>query len=224
MALPELDNHDARIKYYELMLEGDITGMEEKLLPEGYSYAFYQDGDRDAWIEIEKSAKEFSSYEEGLDAWKRYYEARETELYDRMVFVVNPAGEKIATATAFYDIRGIDQSGDSWLHWVAVKREEQGKGLSKPLISHVIQIMKQLEYTRAKIPTQTTTWVAVKVYLDLGFRPIEKNFIRCRDGWRIVKRLTDHPALAELDPASDNEVMIQEKRPMTIDKIGRAHV
>jgi GNAT superfamily N-acetyltransferase len=207
LALPELDNHDARIQYYELMLEGDITGMVEIPLPEGYSYAFYQDGDRDAWIEIEKSAKEFSSYEEGLDAWKRYYEAHESELYNRMVFVVNRLGEKVATATAFYDVRGIDQSGAGWLHWVAVKRKEQGKGLSKPLISHVIQVMKQLGYSHGKIPTQTTTWLAVKVYLDLGFRPIEKNYIRCRDGWRIVKRLTNHPALAELPPARDEEVL-----------------
>ena len=123
------------------------------------------------------------------------------------MFVVNEAGEKVATATAYYDIRGIDQSGDGWLHWVAVRREEQGKGLSKPMISHVIQIMKGLGQTHAKIPTQTTTWLAVKVYLDLGFRPIEKNYVRCRDGWRIVKRLTNHPALSELEPANDDEVL-----------------
>ncbi len=211
MALPQLDNHDGRIEYYELMLEADITGMEEIPLPEGYSYAFYQDGDRDAWIEIEKSAKEFSTDEEGLNAWKRFYADHTAELYNRMVFVVNPAGEKVTTATAYYDIRGVDQSGSGWLHWVAVRRDEQGKGLSKPLISHVIKVMKSLGYTRAKIPTQTTTWVAVKVYLDLGFRPIEKNYIRCRDGWRIVKRLTDHPALKELTPARDDEVLKQEE-------------
>lgn len=211
MALPAFDNHDDRIEYYELMLEADITGMAEIPLPDGYSYAFYRDGDRDAWIEIEKSAKEFSSYEKGLNAWGRYYADHTEELYDRMVFVVNEAGEKVATATAYYDIRGIDQSGDGWLHWVAVKREEQGKGLSKPLISHVIQVMKGLGYTRAKIPTQTTTWLAVKVYLDLGFRPIEKNFIRNRDGWRIMKRLTDHPAPKELEPARDDEILKREE-------------
>ena len=210
MALPELDTHDGRIRYYELMLQADITGMVEIPLPEGYTYAFYQDGDRDAWIEIEKSAKEFSSYEEGLNAWQKFYASHTDELYNRMVFVVNEAGEKVATATAYYDIRGIDQSGDGWLHWVAVRREWQGKGLSKPMISHVIQVMKQLGYTRAKIPTQSTTWLAVKVYLDLGFRPIEKNYIRCRDGWRIVKRLTDHPALSDLDPAGDEEVIRSE--------------
>ena len=52
MALPALDNHDGRIEFYELMLAADITGMAEIPLPEGYSYAFYQDGDRDAWIDI----------------------------------------------------------------------------------------------------------------------------------------------------------------------------
>ena len=207
MALPQLDNHDGRIKYYELMLQADITGMKEIPLPEGYAYAFYQDGDRDAWIEIEKSAKEFDTREQGLDAWKRYYAEHTDELPGRMVFVVNEAGEKVATATAFYDIRGIDQSADGWLHWVAVRREDQGKGLSKPLISHVIQIMKTLGQTHCKIPTQTTTWVAVKVYLDLGFRPIEKNLVNSRDGWRIIKRLTDHPALSELEAAKDEEIL-----------------
>ena len=208
MSLPNLTNHDPRIRYYELMLRGEITDMPEIPLPAGYHYETYRDGDRDAWIEIEKSAKEFDTREQGLDAWKRYYAEHTDELPGRMVFVVNEAGEKVATATAFYDVRGIDQSADGWLHWVAVRREDQGKGLSKPLISHVIQIMKALGQTHCKVPTQTTTWVAVKVYLDLGFRPIEKNLVNSRDGWRIVKRLTDHPALAELDAAKDDEVLV----------------
>ena len=207
MSLPKLTNHDPRIRYYELMLRGEITDMPEIPLPAGYHYEMYRPGDRDAWIEIEKSAKEFDTREQGLDAWKRYYAEHTDELPGRMVFVVNEAGEKVATATAFYDVRGIDQSADGWLHWVAVRREDQGKGLSKPLISHVIQIMKALGQTHCKIPTQTTTWVAVKVYLDLGFRPIEKNLVNSRDGWRIVKRLTDHPALSEIEAAKDEEVL-----------------
>ena len=210
MALPALDNHDSRIRYYELMLEGNIMPMEEIPLPEGYSYAFYQEGDRDAWIAIERSARELVSYEQGLEVWKKFYEAHTAELPARMVFVIAPNGEKVATATAYYDIRGIDQSGDGWLHWVAVGRQYQGKGLSKPLISHVIQVMKHLGYSHAKIPTQTTTWVACKVYLDLGFRPIPKNLIHSRDGWRIIKRLTGHPALAALDAAADHEVLNEE--------------
>lgn len=207
MSLPILDNHDPRIRYYELMLEGDITAVPEYPLPAGYRFALYQPGDRDTWIAIEQSAREFDDYAEGIDAWRRYYEGKEAELLTRMCFIENERGEKVATATAFYDIYGRDTSGAGWLHWVAVRREDQGKGLSKPLITHVLAIMRALGQTRAKIPTQTTTWLACKVYLDLGFRPIPKNLINSRDGWRIIRRLTDHPALQDLPPAADEDVL-----------------
>lgn len=208
MSLPVLDNHDPRIRYYELLLEGPLSGVEERPLPPGYRFVTYRLGDRDAWIAVEQSAREFDTYQQGLDAWGRYYAGREDQLPGRMIFVENGAGEKVATATAFYDITGRDTSGAGWLHWVAVRREDQGRGISKPLIAHVLGILRDLGHTWAKIPTQTTTWLAVKVYLDLGFRPIPQNAVHSRDGWRIIRRITDHPALSAFDPAGDDEVLI----------------
>lgn len=202
----KFDNHDERIKYYELMLERDLEGILHFPLPEGYRYVFYQEGDRDQWIDIEKSAREFTSYEQGLEAWNRYYGGREDTLTNRMVFIEDADGRKAATATAYYDVRGIDKSGDGWLHWVAVRREYQGRGLAKPLITHVLDIMRDLGYTHAKIPTQTTTWLACKIYLDLGFCPVPENAVHSRDGWRIVKTLTDHEALKEFETAKVNEI------------------
>lgn len=189
------DNHDERICYYELLLENDITEVPQYKLPDGYRFVPYTAGDRDAWIAIEMSAKEFLSYEQGLEAFNRYFATRLEELPDRMFFMETDAGEKIATATALYDIHGRDTSNDGWLHWVAVRREYQGKGLSKPLITHVLHAMKELGYTHAKIPTQTNTWLACKVYMDLGFLPVEKNLKRNHEGWQIVKALTGHRAL-----------------------------
>lgn len=203
----KFDNHDERIRYFELFLERDLEKLPQFPLPEGYRYVFFQPGDRDEWIEIEMSAKEFTTYEQGLKSWDNYYGGKENELTKRMVFVEDMDGRKVATATAFYDIRGIDQSGDGWLHWVAVRRDCQGRGLSKPLISYVLEIMRSLGYTHAKIPTQTTSWLACKVYLDLGFRPIPENAVRNRDGWRIVKSLTNHEALEEFDAAAMNEIV-----------------
>lgn len=201
------DNNDKRIKHYELLLESSLDSISEYPLPDGYHFEFYQDGDRDAWIEIEKSAKEFSDYDEGISAWNRYYSGREHELYNRMVFVVNKQGEKVATATAFYDINGKDKSGAGWLHWVAVKREYQGKGLSKPLITYVLNVMKVLGYNYAKIPTQTNTWLAVKVYLDLGFRPIPENAVNSYMGWCIIKTLTNHKALNDFDTIDEEAIV-----------------
>lgn len=203
----QFDNHDERIKYYELLLEHDLDMLPYFQLPPGYQFVFYKHGDRDNWIDIEKSAKEFLTCEQGLEAWNRYYGNREYELFNRMVFIENTKGEKVATATAFYDITGRDKSGAGWLHWVAVRREYQQKGLSKPLISYVLRIMRELGYTHAKIPTQTTTWLACKIYLDFGFVPLPQNAINSRNGWRIIKALTNHPALDSFDAAAMDEIV-----------------
>ena len=104
-----------------------------------------------------------------------------------------------------------DEAGDAawskyfarWLHWVAVHSDAQGKGLSKPLITHVLAHMKKLGYKRAVIPTQTNTWLACKLYLDLGFVPTKENAQSSRMGWRIIRTLTDHPALGEFEPVDD---------------------
>ena len=106
-----------------------------------------------------------------------------------MYFIENEAGEKIATATAFYDIHGNGKPGEGQLHWVAVKKNSQGKGLSKPLITYVLGVMKQLGYTSVKIHTQTNTWLACKVYYDLGFHPEAESFIKNRFGWKMIEAL-----------------------------------
>ena len=92
---------------------------------------------------------------------------------------------------------------------MAVRREQQGKGLAKPLITHVLDIMRNLNYTHAKIPTQTTTWLACKVYLDLGFLPLPQNAVNSLEGWRIMKALTGHRALETFDAASMEEILAQ---------------
>lgn len=202
------DNHDDRIRYYELLLERkELHGIPVYTLPEGFRFVFYTPGDRDIWIEIEQSAKEFRNYEEGINAWKRYFEGKDSELIHRMVFIETTNGEKVATATAFYDIYGRDQSGAGWLHWVAVRRDYQGCGLSKPLISYVLHLMTKLGYTHAKIPTQTNTWVACKIYLDFGFVPIPENAVNSYEGWQIVKTLTDHRSLSTFDSMDVSDIL-----------------
>ena len=67
--------------------------------------------------------------------------------------------------------------------------------------------MKTLGYTHAKIPTQTNTWLAVKVYLDLGFRPIPENAVNSYMGWRIIKTLTKHKALHDFDSMDEKDIV-----------------
>jgi GNAT superfamily N-acetyltransferase len=194
-SLERFDNNDPRIPHYELLLEQSLDEINEIELPPAYHYENYAPGDREVWIAIEKSAKEFASYEAGEAAWSKYFAGHEEDLKNRMFFVTDSSGRKLATATAYYNIYTGDDGKTGWLHWVAVHRDAQGQKLSKPLITHVLAHMKKLGYSRAVIPTQTNTWLACKLYLDLGFVPIKENAERNRVGWCIVKTLTNHPAL-----------------------------
>lgn len=210
------DNNDACLKYYELILEQkNVSNIPVAPLPDGYRFVYYRPGDKKDWIAIEMSAREFVLEEEGEMAWKNYYGGREEELTDRMLFIEDSSGEKVATATAFYDSR--DTSGAGWLHWVAVKRTQQGKGLARPLISKALHRLTELGYTDIKVPTQTNTWVAAKLYLDAGFIPEEKNAVCSRDGYRILKTLTGHPTLEGIEPLPfediwDQEMLLTEKK------------
>lgn len=199
------DNHDSRLKYYEILLERkNVENIPQFPLPEGYHFVYYQDGDKENWIEVEKSAKEFVTEEEGEQAWERYFGGHERELYDRMFFIETNQGEKVATATAFYD--PMDTSGAGWLHWVAVKRTHQRRGLARPLISRTLGRLAELGYSSMKLHTQTTTWVAAGIYMDFGFTPIPDNAVASKEGYRILRTLTDHPTLKEFEPLPFEEI------------------
>lgn len=208
----KFDNHDHRLKYYELIMELDAEKEIDTFeLPEGYSFATYSDGDREDWISIEWSAKEFSSYEQGVDAWNRYYAGREDMLPGRMFFVVAPNGEKVATATAFFDPKN-PHDGKGWLHWVAVRREYQGKKLARPIIAKALSRLRELGHGKLYVPTQTNTWVAAKLYLDFGFRPTAENMLESEFGYRMIKTLTNHQALSSMEDLPEEELIAPEHK------------
>ena len=53
--------------------------------------------------------------------------------------------------------------------------------------------MRRLGHKKTLLHTQTHTWLAVKVYLDMGFEPykMEESYL----GWQIMKKLTNHKKL-----------------------------
>ena len=190
---PEAKNyktHDDSLCYIDLTFECGLDTIPHYVLPEGFRFVNYQNGDKAAWIDIELSAGEVLNLEHGQECWNRYYGSKEVELPDRMFFIEDKSGNKIATATAFYDIHTGDSPDNGQLHWVAIKTEAQGKGLSKPLITHTLEKMKTLGYGKIKIHTQTNTWLACKIYHELGFQPAEESFNKHRFGWKMAGLLT----------------------------------
>lgn len=205
----DLDNNDSALKYYELILENNHPeNIIRYSLPEGYRFVNYAPGDREAWLEIETSAREFVTFREGMESWEKYYGGHEQELTDRMYFVETAEGKKVGTATAYYEPE--DRSGAGWLHWVAIHRDYQGKGLARPLISQTLFRLVQLGYSSVRIPTQTNTWLAASIYLDFGFRPFLPNLKENMEGYRILKTITGHPALEGIQETEPENIWDME--------------
>ena len=201
-----LDTHDLRIKYYSIILEGSLENIKEIPLPAPYKFVFYKKGDMDAWINIEMSAKEISNKEQGIKVFNEYFGKFEDKLPNRMIFIEDQNGKKIATASAYFDPFFKDKSNDGYLHWVAIAKEYQGKGLAYPLITHTLNVMKGLGYTRCKITTQTNTWLACKLYLNLGFKPNKENVKENYKGYQILNTILDDENLKEFGKLDIEEI------------------
>ena len=68
-----------------------------------------------------------------------------------------------------------------------------GRKLARPLMQN-----KRLQsfHDKAYLTSQTTSWIAIKIYLDFGFVPLLES-ADCRDAWRLLALKLRHPALSE---------------------------
>ncbi|MBR2793356.1 MAG: hypothetical protein IKE16_01820 [Solobacterium sp.] len=199
---------DHSIRFYPLLLERTLDFIPVFPLPEGYRFSFYAPGDEAEWIRIEQSAGEFSAFEEGMQAWNSYFAPWKELLSKRMVFIETPEGRKCAVGSAWFNTHTGDLS-DGRMHWIAIEKESQGAHLAKPLIAKILQVMKENGYEKIQVSTKTNAWLASRIYLDFGFVPEKENLRKEKDGWKILRRLTDHPSLAGIEPAEEDELFIE---------------
>ncbi len=189
-----MENIEKTLKYYELLMSyNDTKRYPVYNLPVGYHYEFYEPGLEEEWVKIHLSSGEFTSFSKTLQYFHDYYDSFITELNKRCFFIVTDNGEKVATATVSL-IKEDDFTAT--VDWLAIKKGYQGKGLAKPLISKTIKLAYELGHDKLLLHTQTHTWLAAKLYLDLGFTPYKMT--NDNIGWRILKTLTNHEKLAEV--------------------------
>ncbi len=183
-----MDNINKTLRYYDLYMYHSLENIQNYDLPEGYKFVYFKDGDELEWVKININAGVFLTIEDGLNAFNRSFGANYHLMKERCLFIENEACEKIATSTAYF----VDENVGK-VHWVAISKSEQGKKLAKPLLCKVLSLLKELNHKNTILHTQTYNWLAIKVYLDLGFVPYkEEDRI---EGWNIVKTITNHKSL-----------------------------
>ncbi len=170
---------DKSVPYVDvLMHRKSNTPLPPVVLPEGYSFVPFQAGDEKAWAQIETSVLEFDSEIDALLYFQKTYLPYLAELERRCIFIQSDAGEKVATATAWWNYTG--NRRDPWVHWVAVKPHYQGKGLGKAIVAEIVRRMVEMEGDRDfYLHTQTWSHKAIKIYQKAGFAiTSEKNLYK----------------------------------------------
>ena len=196
-----MNSIEKTLEYHELIMSMDDIN-EYKCntsLEDGYVYTFYSGAnDMLEWAKIHLSSGEFTSYNRAVNYFEIFYGEFEEELNKRCFFI-EYKGEKIATAT----ISPCSQDNYTCLiDWLAIKKEYQGKKLGRPLIDKCIEVAKSLGNKNILLHTQTHTWLAAKLYLDVGFAPYNKE--ESLRGWQILKTITSHEKLSDINELKDN--------------------
>ena len=198
---------ESKIKYYELLMYyADTSKYIKYELPNDFHFEFYKPGDEYEWFNIQLSCGNFTNYEKEFHYFHDFYDSFIDELNKRCFFIVdNNTNKKIATATVSL-LKKEEYGYNATIDWVAISKEYQGRKLSKPLISKIISLSNELGHKKILLHTQTTTWLAAKLYLDAGFEILNKEE---KAGWNILKRLTNHEKLKEFENATDEEMYDQ---------------
>lgn len=160
---------DKSIPYFNIIMKRKAdTPVPSIDLPSGYSFVSFSVDCQCAWAEIETSVGEFDSTDEALEYFNENYLSYPNEVERRTFFIQNSEGEKIATATAWWNYTG--ERRDLALEWIAVMPAYQGIGLGKAVVFEALKRMLQIEGDRdIFLHTQTWSYRAIGIYLQAGF-------------------------------------------------------
>ncbi|MCX6043517.1 MAG: GNAT family N-acetyltransferase [Chloroflexi bacterium] len=166
-------------------------------LPAGYHFRPYQTGDDRTWTDIQIAAEPFIKFDDAM--FMKEFGTQLAALPARMFFVATDAGRAVGSITAWWDANWRGTGDWGRIHWVVVHPEYQRRGLTKPMMTHAMQILAQ-HHTRATLGTSSGRLWAVKVYLDFGFTPdlTELTNPKIVAAWRNLQTVIQHPQLTAI--------------------------
>ena len=178
--------------YPVTMVCEDLGGLDlEPSLPADFRFTLYKPGDEMEWSRLQATTNSFSTKKASLVHFQKEF-GLAGEAPKERCFFLSREQRKIGSAMAWYGDGNFDSSYGR-LHWVVIDPFFRGNGLGKQLIVFSIQQLRKW-YSKAYLTTQTTSFPAINIYLDLGFRPTIENS-HDRTAWQLLKDLLKHPAL-----------------------------
>lgn len=162
------------------MVRSHLENLPPCNFPKPYAIRTYQPGDERAWKDIHLRADRYNTFTD--ETFGKQFGADTRLLEENQFYLINAEEQPVGTATAWCVARGEPAREEGLVHWVALIPEEQGKGLSKPLLAAVCHRLKVRGYTRAYLSTSSARIAAVGLYLSFGFQPDIRQAVQ-RDIW-----------------------------------------
>ena len=197
-----LDKSLPYVGFIMKMRKEKLRDFQVPVLPEGFFYKMYEDGNQYDWARLESRVNEFDTPEKALTYFENEYSTPySNELYKRCVFIKNPSGRIVATTTAWFMDSSIGHR--NWLQWISTDPAEQGKGLGKAVISKAMKLYPELPGSSdVYLHTQTWSHTAIYLYHKLGFEAFDIDHVKVKwdnaEGYRTMHNNTEK-ALIELE-------------------------
>ncbi|MEK5520520.1 GNAT family N-acetyltransferase [Heyndrickxia sp. FSL W8-0423] len=175
------------------MVRKDLLDIPQYSLPAGFRIRLFEKGDEHSWARVETSVDEFKNEQTALEHFNKEFGPHLDEMSRRCVFIENENGEVIGTTTAWYgDLHG-DGEVSGRIHWVGIVPEYQGKKLSKPLLSAVMNILAN-NHSKCYLTSQTTSYQAINMYLNYRFEPLLTE-PSCHEAWSLLEDILNRKIL-----------------------------
>ena len=154
-----------------MLIMEDLLDIPEPKFPPGYRIVSFMPGDELIWLKIQNNVDRDIEFDHNF--FKKQYEMFHIELQRRLFFLME--GElPIGTITAWVDDVFMDQDKGR-IHWVAIIKEKQGKGLSRPMLNFALHRLAEYGHHSAYLTTDTSRVKAIKLYLSAGFKVLARN-------------------------------------------------
>lgn len=180
------DKNETRITV--VMKRDSLEDIPERELPVPYDVRWYRPGDEEIWTEIQRKADLHNPI--GPETFWDWFGGRVEDLQHRQCFLLDAERREIGTATAWMHDEHHDP-GYARVHWIAVVPEFQHRQLAKPLLTIVLNRMRELGHTQAFLTTESVRTVAIRMYAELGFEPEIQNDQQRREWTNIQHRIRE---------------------------------
>jgi GNAT superfamily N-acetyltransferase len=175
-----------------VMLRHDLNGLPRVELPGGFVARGMTPDDVPAWTRLWRELEPPGRIGDALFATE--FGARWDEIRQRCFLILAPDGGVAGTISAWFND---SFKGGEWgrIHWVAVGKAFQGKGLGKAMLSLAMEAMVS-RHNRCYLVTHAYRMPAVSLYLKFGFVP-DLTAAESRPLWERVAGNLKDPALRE---------------------------